>query len=137
MRVRALRAGLRDAVARGAATHVLQGSESRRDVDDPPVTVAPHEGDGYLAQAPGPEQFASRLSFTRSRSASTPRWPSSLRNTCIVHQNVQPSELLLDRAREQLDAWVCHVKLPDDHAVRSPAAAALPCSSSREPMTTV
>jgi hypothetical protein len=35
----------------------------------------------------------------------------------VVHQDVEPSELLLDGAREPFDALgIRHVELPDDYA---------------------
>src|SRR5215211_1700326 len=90
--------GLGDAVARGAATHVLQGSEPRRDVDDAPVAVAPHEWDSHLAQAPRPEQVRLERRFHPVEVGIRAALTLVVGDSGVVHQDVEPSEVLRDRS---------------------------------------
>src|SRR5215210_9274468 len=85
-----------------------------------------------------PNRFASSASFTRSRSASTPRWPSSLEMPALFTRiSSRPNSSSIEcESRSTLSGSPtssCRTITPP----RSPAAAALPCSPSREPMTTV
>src|SRR5215208_4494741 len=58
-------ARLGDAVAGGAAAHVLERRHAGGDVDDPAVPVAPHERDCHLAETPRAEQVRlQRLAHT-------------------------------------------------------------------------
>src|SRR5215213_122063 len=110
--------GLGDAVARGATAHVLQGREPRRDVDDAPVAVAPHKRNRQLAEAPGPEQVSLKRLLHPLEVGVHAALAIVVGDCGVVHQDVEPPELLLDGDREPLDALsVRHVQLVDDHAV--------------------
>src|SRR5215211_3747221 len=85
-----------------------------------------------------PNRFASRLSFTRSRSASTPRWPSSLEIPALfTRMSSRPnSSSTKDASRSTLcpsatSSWWT-TTWPE-----SPSAAARPLPSSLEPRITL
>jgi hypothetical protein len=105
---------LGDAVARVAAAHVLEGREACRHVHYPTVAVALHEGYGYLAEAPGAEQVglerlphAPQIGFDAALSV-------VVGDRGVVHQDVEPPELLLDEGREPVHTlFVGYVELVD------------------------
>src|SRR5215203_2293281 len=113
--------GLGDAVARGATTHVLQGREPRRDVDDAPVAVAPHHGDSHLAEAPGPEQVRFQRLLYPVEVGVNAALALVVGDRRVVYQYVEPAKLLLHGASKPLDALgVGHIQLVDDHIVGKP-----------------
>src|SRR5215216_3759056 len=106
---------LGDAVAWGAATHVFQGRQPRRDVDDAPVTVAPHQGNGHLAEAPRPEQVRLKCLLYPVEVGVYATLAIVVGDSGVVHQDVEPSELVFEEGCHAVHApRVGHVELMRD-----------------------